>query len=95
MKKMLLIDAGHPCLPGHFPGQPVVPGVLLLDAVQATLEAQLGEVSALRFVQVKFLRPLLPEQAAMLTLAPSAKGGWRFHIQHGDETIASGEIVAS
>lgn len=95
MKKLLRIDSGHPSLPGHFPGQPVVPGVLLLDAVQAALEEKLGEISALRFVQVKFQRPLLPGQTATVMLEDSGKGGWRFRIQHGDETIASGEVVAS
>ncbi|PJK14107.1 hypothetical protein CO613_06860 [Lysobacteraceae bacterium NML07-0707] len=95
MKKTLWIDPEHPCLPGHFPGQPVVPGVLLLDAVQAALEEELGQMHALRLVQVKFLRPLLPAQAAQLTLEPSGKGGWRFHIQHGDESIARGEVMAS
>ena len=29
------IAADHPCLPGHFPGQPVVPGVVVLDRVLA------------------------------------------------------------
>ncbi|PJK08022.1 hypothetical protein CO608_09160 [Lysobacteraceae bacterium NML08-0793] len=95
MKKTLRIDPGHPCLPGHFPGQPVVPGVLLLDAVQAMLEEELGEIAALRFVQVKFLRPLLPGQVAQLTLSTLDKGGWRFHIQHGEAVIASGEVVAA
>ena len=29
------IPLEHPCLPGHFPRQPVVPGVVILDAVQS------------------------------------------------------------
>ena len=28
----------HPALPGHFPGQPVVPGVVILEAVQTAIE---------------------------------------------------------
>jgi 3-hydroxymyristoyl/3-hydroxydecanoyl-(acyl carrier protein) dehydratase len=31
------IPATHPSLPGHFPGNPVVRGVVLLDAVLACL----------------------------------------------------------
>ncbi len=33
------IAADHPCLPGHFPGRPVVPGVVVLDHVLAAIEA--------------------------------------------------------
>jgi 3-hydroxymyristoyl/3-hydroxydecanoyl-(acyl carrier protein) dehydratase len=29
--EVLSIDAAHPSLPGHFPEQPVVAGVILLD----------------------------------------------------------------
>ena len=53
------IDADHPALPGHFPGRPVVPGVVLLDRVAAAIERETGaRVAAL--VQVKFIAPLLP-----------------------------------
>ena len=33
-----VIDPGHPCLPGHFPGRPVVPGVVVLDRVVEAIE---------------------------------------------------------
>ena len=33
-----LIHADHPSLPGHFPGAPLVPGVVILDEVIAALE---------------------------------------------------------
>jgi len=36
-RETLCIDREHPALPGHFPGQPVVPGVMLLDWVAAAL----------------------------------------------------------
>lgn len=55
----------HPALPGHFPGQPVVPGVVLLDRVIEAAEASLGRsVRVVGMPQVKFLSPLLPGQEA-------------------------------
>ena len=44
----------HPSLPGHFPGHPIVPGVVLLDHVAALL----GPVTGLP--RAKFLRPVHP-----------------------------------
>ena len=46
------VRADHPCLPGHFPGRPVVPGVLLLEQVLAAIEAGHGPLAALRLPQV-------------------------------------------
>jgi 3-hydroxyacyl-[acyl-carrier-protein] dehydratase len=81
------IAASHPALPGHFPGNPVVPGVILLDHVAAAIErvwaARVGG-----FAQVKFQRPLPPEQRVELILERS--DGVRFRILAGSETIASG-----
>lgn len=93
MNTTLRVAADHPCLPGHFPGQPVVPGVVLLDAVQAALASQVGEIAALSLPQVKFLQPLLPDQLAEIELNETAGGRWRFRIVCGDELIASGETV--
>jgi 3-hydroxyacyl-[acyl-carrier-protein] dehydratase len=71
------IAEDHPCLPGHFPGQPVVPGVVVLDRVFAAIEAALEAdaqtqnvtpPSRMRLPQVKFVQPLLPQQPARVEL---------------------------
>jgi 3-hydroxyacyl-[acyl-carrier-protein] dehydratase len=88
------IPADHPCLPGHFPGQPIVPGVVVLDRVLAAIEAQHGALGPLRMPQVKFLQPLLPEQTARIELQPlsDAPPRWRFRVLRDDILIASGEV---
>ena len=64
-----LIRAAHPSLPGHFPGAPLVPGVVILDEVLATL-AEWRENSQLSGIRlVKFLAPLQPEQAFTISLS--------------------------
>ncbi len=91
-----IIPADHPCLPGHFPGQPIVPGVVVLDRVLAAIEAQHGALGPLRMPQVKFLQPLLPEQLARIELLQSdavdAPPRWRFRVLRDDSLIASGEV---
>ena len=63
-----IIRANHPSLPGHFPDAPLVPGVVILDEVIATLAEwrQNSQLSGIRIV--KFLAPLKPEQAFTISL---------------------------
>lgn len=86
------IPADHPCLAGHFPGHPIVPGVLLLEQVLAAIESSHAPLGALRLPQVKFLQPLLPDEVATVELQGGAPR-WRFRITRGTELLASGEVV--
>lgn len=88
------IPADHPCLPGHFPGRPLVPGVVLLERVIAAIEQAHGPLDDLRLPQVKFVRPLLPGQEAHIELEGQAPR-WRFRVRCGDALLATGEIVAT
>ena len=90
----LCIAPTHPSLPGHFPGQPVVPGVVILDAVQQAIEAETGALPPLRLPQVKFLQPLLPGEAAEIHVESPAPGRWRFRVSRENALLASGEIRA-
>lgn len=90
------VPASHPCLPGHFPGNPLVPGVVLLDRVVAAIEAAHGPVGALRLPQVKFVQPLRPDEAATVALQAMPGDGrrWRFRVEREGVLLAAGEVVA-
>lgn len=89
-----VVGHDHPSLPGHFPGRPLVPGVLVLDHVLAAIERRHGPLGALRLPQVKFASPLLPGEAARVELEGGAPR-WRFRVLRDATLIASGEVVQS
>ncbi len=64
-----VIGAEHPSLPGHFPDRPVVPGVVLLDAVRTAAEEIYGARALSGLPQVKFMSPLLPQQVFDIRLS--------------------------
>jgi len=58
------VAADHPSLQGHFPGNPIVPGVVLLDTVIANVE-QATECRITRVQQAKFHSTLRPDEIAV------------------------------
>ena len=88
-----VIPPDHPSLPGHFPGRPLVPGVVVLERVLAAIESAHGPLGALRLPQAKFQQPLLPGERARIELDGEAPR-WRFRVLRDDTVIASGEVVA-
>ena len=50
------ISEDHPSLKAHFPGNPMVPGALLLDEILR----HIGGVQSI--ISAKFLNPVLPNQ---------------------------------
>jgi 3-hydroxyacyl-[acyl-carrier-protein] dehydratase len=85
------IAADHPAFPGHFPGRPVVPGVLLLHLAKRAIEAKLATtVHALK--AVKFLSPALPGQPLALEFTTGG-AAVRFEIHSGTRQIAAGTFA--
>ena len=87
-----VVEPTHPCLPGHFPGNPLVPGVVILDRVLDAIEAAHGPLATLRLPQVKFVQPLLPGEPATVVIEGGAPR-WKFRVLRDDVLLASGEIV--
>ncbi len=96
-----VVGADHPAFPGHFPGQPVLPGVALLAFVMRTLDeqpelrARLGAVPQIG--NVKFISPVMPDTALQVLLQPQG-GGVGFEVRRdGDRAagvVAKGLLTA-
>ena len=85
------IPADHPVLQGHFPGAPVVPGVVILDRVEQAIRDWLPAARIARIVECKFLTPLRPEQTFGVEL--TRNGDWvRFECRTAQALFASGVI---
>lgn len=88
----LCVPAKHPALTGHFPGNPIVPGVLILDAVISAAEAWLGASFHVQgLLQAKFIAPVKPHEAARIELV--LRGSLlEFAVYRGETTIAKGTL---
>ncbi len=90
------IAPDHPCLPGHFPGRPVVPGVVLLDEALALLLAAAPGLRVAGLPAVRFLRPVLPgETVTVLHEAPVAPGRVSFACRvAGQDAVRGAALLA-
>jgi len=87
------IAASHPALPGHFPDHPVVPGVVLLDAVVAALPNHTGSaVRVTGFPAIKFLAPLAPGQEFEVAFNVKRPGQAAFEVVAGGSTLVTGTV---
>lgn len=86
------IPSLHPCLADHFPGHPIAPGVLTLDLVSRGLLDLLPGYSVTGFPQVKFLQPVLPEQAIEVSYTRKKDVLFQFTCVCDARTLVTGQI---
>lgn len=97
MKKLtLLFSADHPTGDGHFPGNPIIPGALLLAEVLRCIEQAQG----LRFVScnvksAKFQHPARPGDRVEIEYAYSTQGAIDFQCAVAGTRVLSGAISAT
>lgn len=86
-----MVTANEPYFPGHFPGNPVMPGVLIVEAVaqtgailmSKTLDADISRTTILFMGvdKVRFRRPVVPgdELRMPVDVTYARHGVFRFH----------------
>ena len=102
------VSANEPCFQGHFPGYPVFPGVLLVEAI--ALAAGIVAMTAnpdmkQRLVYLtgldgfRFRRPITPGDQVRITVVKLAekRAIWKFaaRAEVGGVHVAEGEVMAT
>jgi 3-hydroxyacyl-[acyl-carrier-protein] dehydratase len=98
------VPRDHPAFDGHFPGRPLLPGVVLLAQVFEVLRADPGAAAWLgeapRLSAVKFVAPVPPGADLAVCWTPPDAGTsaarLRFEVRrHGPDDDAAGVLAAT
>jgi 3-hydroxyacyl-[acyl-carrier-protein] dehydratase len=88
------VPTGHPAFPGHFPGRPIVPGVVLLDQAILFAERLSGmQAGCWQVGNAKFLSPAGPAETLVFSLQTTPRGAIAFTVKSGDRDVASGSLT--
>ncbi|HER34022.1 MAG: hypothetical protein JXJ30_10860 [Halothiobacillaceae bacterium] len=78
-------DAADPVFAGHFPGDPLLPGALMVDWAVTSFQTQLGSPAAPGAIrQAKFPSPARPGVPLVLTSETAPRGRTRLTVSHAD-----------
>lgn len=94
-ERTVSIGHDHPSLAGHFPGHPIVPGVVLLGEVIETLRLSSTALSVVGLPMVKFSSPLRPGEAVTIQIDQDEAALVSFSCRVGTRVIASGVIESA
>jgi 3-hydroxymyristoyl/3-hydroxydecanoyl-(acyl carrier protein) dehydratase len=90
----IVIDAGEPFFAGHFPGDPLVPGVVILERVIEEIVRRAGARRwPRRFDAVKFLSPLRPGAVLTIELDTIDTASVHFRCRSGKTVVAAGTVT--
>jgi len=90
------IAANHPALAGHFPGDPIVPGALILcEVLRAARQAMGGDFVPAAIPLARFHAPLRPSEPFVCTIERLDAATFRYQLKREATLIASGTMQAT
>ena len=95
-RAVLHIPADHPSGPGHFPGNPIVPGALLLaETLRAIGAAAHMHVESCTVKSAKFFHPVRPGDTVHIEFSVAPPQEVRFQCAVGEVKVLAGAIDAT
>lgn len=89
----LSVPASHPALPGHFPGRPIAPGVVILDLLVEDWRRRRPDAPLGGLNKMKFMNMLAPGQVFQVAWSDVRDGKVAFTARSADKPLASGQFV--
>lgn len=87
------VPADHPAFAGHFPGRPILPGVVILDRILGFVARIAGRPEAgARIGSAKFFHPVTPGEALVLQVENPEQGAVRFQVLAEGKVVAAGNL---
>ena len=95
------VPADSPWFSGHFPGEPILPGIALIYMVeQAIVQNALAkgeQVQLHALKRVRFTQPVRPGETLSLNISGEEAGEeilFSFKVAHKENIVCSGSIIA-
>jgi 3-hydroxymyristoyl/3-hydroxydecanoyl-(acyl carrier protein) dehydratase len=92
MTSAFTINPDHPALPGHFPGNPVAPGVVVVEHLIAALARLHPERTCTGVRRMKFLRLLRPGEAVEIVFGEAKADGITVRASVAGEPLIDGRL---
>lgn len=80
----IIFASDHPTASGHFPGNPIIPGALLLDEVVKIIATPAGDTREIVFRSAKFLQPVRPGETITVQWQSLENGEIKFECRLPD-----------